>query len=277
MSATELHWRLARRLLHDRPSVILCYHGVGRSPLSEDPGFLRVDPAQVRRHIELLHGAGYEFVTAADFARRTSGLRPPPGLVALTFDDGLADNHEALLPMLREYRVTATVYVVTGWLGKANPFMPASSGLRMMTEDQLRELAAAGVELGAHTVTHPDLSLLTREECFREMRESRAALEQATGAQVRTFAYPYCRYGPAALAAAREAGFDAAVTCDRRGSWASHEMKRALISGKDGLPSFLLKLRGGYEPLFYSAPGTFARVATRAARRRGRALLEPRG
>ena len=138
----------------------------------------------------------------------------------------------------------------------------------------LRELAAAGIELGAHTVTHPDLSRLDRESCLREMVESREAIERLTGATVRTFAYPFCRYGDAAVAAAREAGFLAAVTCEGRGGWAPYEMKRALLTGKDGFSSFLLKAADAYQPLFESVPGRAARATTRAARRRVRALGE---
>jgi peptidoglycan/xylan/chitin deacetylase (PgdA/CDA1 family) len=257
-----------------RCSVILCYHGVAESNSVADPHFLRVSPSAFRAQIELLCDAGFEFVTVAELAERAAGGTPPPGLVALSFDDGMDDNHHVALPILREYGVPATIYVATGLIGKRNPWIDADAGTRMMTEGELLEVAAAGLELGAHTVSHPDLSRMGMQECLREMVGSRDALNMLTGGQVRTFAYPFCKYGPEALAAAREAGFEAAVTCHRRGSWAPLEMKRSMITGKDGLPSFVSKLAEIYDPLFESAPGRLGRAATRTARRRLRSIRE---
>jgi peptidoglycan/xylan/chitin deacetylase (PgdA/CDA1 family) len=265
-------WRPALRALAERRSLILCYHGVAPSRASEDPEFLRVDPARFRAEVEMLLEAGFEFMTVADLAARAAGAPPPPGLAALSFDDGMDDNHAVVMPLLAEYGIPATVYVTTGMIGQPNPWISESA--RMMTREELLELHAAGFELGAHTVTHPDMSQLGREACAREIGESRALLEELTGTPVRTFAYPFCKYGPEALAAVEEAGFDAAVTCQGRGSWARYEMKRALITGKDGLPSFVLKAWDAYGPLFHSPPGRAVRAGTRTARRQVRALRE---
>ena len=261
--------RLAR-MLRARRSVILCYHGVGPTSTSIDPGFLRVRPDVFRAQLDLLLGAGFEFVTVAELADRSAGAEPPPGLAALSFDDGMDDNHAVVLPILTELGLTATVYVATGLIGKPNPWMAADAGARMMDEPELRELAAAGFEIGAHSVTHPDLSQLDYETCLREMTQSRRTLERVVGSPVRTFAYPFCRYGPAALAAARASGFTAAVTCQGLGSWDRYELKRSLITGKDGLPIFLLKLTDAYQPLFESGPSRLVRAATRRLRGRRR-------
>jgi len=267
-----LWWLRAAQSLCARRSVVLCYHGVGATTSSEDPHFLHIAPNRFRSQLVLLQDAGFEFVTVAELARRAAGEAPPPGLAAVSFDDGMEDNYSVALPILRELGVPATVYVTTGLIGKPNPWV-ARSETRMLNADELRALAAAGIELGAHTVTHPDLSQLDHATCLSEMVESRATIERITGAKVETFAYPFCKYGEAALAAARDAGFRAAVTCQGQGSWAPLEMKRALITGKDGLPSFLLKLAGGYEPIAQSRPGRAFRIVTRAARARARARM----
>lgn len=261
-------------LLRRRRSTILCYHGVAESNSVADPHFLRVSPSAFRTQIELLRDAGFEFVTVAELAERAGGGTPPPGLVALSFDDGMDDNHRVALPILREYGLPATIYVATGLIGQPNPWIAPGAGTRMMTEEELLEVAAAGIELGAHTVSHPDLSGLGMQDCLREMVDSRDALNRLTGKQVRTFAYPFCKYGAEALTAAREAGFEAAVTCHGRGSWAPLEMKRSMITGKDGLPSFVMKLAEIYDPLFESAPGRAARAGTRSSRRWLRSVRE---
>ncbi len=274
MSAAGSAVLASLRTLRKRRSVVLAYHGVFPSTAAEDPDFLRVHPDRFRAQLELLRDAGFRFVTAAELAAEAGGGAPPPGLVALTFDDGMEDNHSVLLPLLREYGLPATVYVSTGLIGKPNPWIAESAGARMMTEAELRELAAAGVEIGAHTVTHPDLSQLPYEDCLREMADSRAELQRISGQPVGTFAYPFCRYGDAAVRAARDAGFDAAVTCHGRGGWTPYEMKRTMITGKDGLPSFAAKLWDLYGPLFDSAPGKLVRVSTRGVRQRVRSLRE---
>jgi peptidoglycan/xylan/chitin deacetylase (PgdA/CDA1 family) len=259
------------RRLRTRRSIILCYHGVGTRSARIDPGFLRVTPTALRAQLRLLEDAGFEFVTVAEFAERADGREPPPGLIALSFDDGMDDNHSILLPILRELGLPATVYVATGLMGKPNPWLAEDSGARMMNTYELRDLAAAGVEIGAHTVTHPDLSLLGFEACLREARESKRALEELLGAPVRTFAYPFCRYSPAAVAAVREAGFDAAVTCEGRGTWDPYELRRTLVTGKDGQTAFILKLARLHEPLWSLPPVRLLRAATRGFRERRRA------
>jgi peptidoglycan/xylan/chitin deacetylase (PgdA/CDA1 family) len=260
-----------------RRSVILCYHGVAESNADVDPEFLRVSPADFRGQLNLLLGAGYKIVTVAELAAaaRAAGGEPPPGLAALSFDDGMDDNHHNLLPILREYGVPASVYVTTGLIGKENPWMVSGTS-RMMVEDELLELHSAGIELGAHTVTHPNMEELTYDECLQEITASRDYLRELTGQPVRTFAYPFCQYGDDAIRAARDAGFEAAVTCQWRGSWDPFQMKRVMITGKDGAPSFALKVWELYGHLFHSAPGRVARTATRGVRRRVRSVLEAR-
>jgi peptidoglycan/xylan/chitin deacetylase (PgdA/CDA1 family) len=267
-------YRRIANAVRARHSAILCYHGVGPATMRTDPGFLRVHPAAFRAQVELLLDAGFRFVTVAEFAERADGHRPPPGLVALSFDDGMDDNHQIVLPILREHRIPASVFVTTGLIGEANPWMSPDSGARMMTVEELRDLAAAGFEIGSHTVTHPDLSELDYETCLTEMLESSRTLERLLGSSVRTFAYPFCHYGPAAVAAAKEAGFFAAVTCQGRGSWNPYELQRAMISRKDGIAIFLLKLTDLYQPLYNSLPVRFLRAATRRARVRRRARRE---
>src|SRR5918999_2089855 len=95
----------ALRRIRARRSVILAYHGVAPSHARQDPHFLRVAPDRFRRQVELLLDAGFEFVTVAGFVDRMDGGEPPPGLAALSFDDGLDDNHAVLLPILEDYGI----------------------------------------------------------------------------------------------------------------------------------------------------------------------------
>jgi peptidoglycan/xylan/chitin deacetylase (PgdA/CDA1 family) len=245
--------------------VVLGYHGVAESRLRDDMSLLQVSPRRFRAQLELLLAAGFKFVTLAELARRAAGGVPEPGLAAVTFDDGMRNNHAVALPILAEYGIPATVYVTIGFLGGFSPWIGSRSDGAMMEEPELRELAAAGWELGAHTMTHPDLSTLDYDACRKEIEESRDALERIAGVAVQTFAYPFGRYGPAALAATRDAGFLAAVTTGS-GRWEPYEMTRAMIGAIDPLLVVLLKLTDRYEPLLRSAPMRAARLASKRAR-----------
>ena len=94
--------------------MILAYHSVATGPRREKPTFLRVPTDRFREQVEVMRDAGYSFVTVAEFARRIRPNGPPRGLAALSFDDGLRDNHAVVLPLLREFGIPATVYVTTG-------------------------------------------------------------------------------------------------------------------------------------------------------------------
>jgi peptidoglycan/xylan/chitin deacetylase (PgdA/CDA1 family) len=251
--------------LRRRRTVVLGYHGVARSRLRDDLSLLQVPPQRFRRQIELLLDAGFEFVTLAELARRARGGTPEPGLAAITFDDGMRNNNTVARPILQEYGVPATVYVTVGYLGGVSPWIGAGGDGAMMQESELRELAAAGWELGAHTMTHADLSTLDYDACRKEIEGSRDAIERIAGVRVQTFAYPFGRYGEAAVAATRDAGLLAAVTTGS-GGWEPYEMTRAMIGALDPLPVVYLKLTDRYEPLLRSLPMRGTRKLSRGVR-----------
>jgi peptidoglycan/xylan/chitin deacetylase (PgdA/CDA1 family) len=236
-----------------RRSVILGYHGIARSPVRHDLSLLQVRPSRFRTQIALLVEAGFKFVTVAELARLGAGREPPPGYAAVSFDDAMRTALTVALPTLRSYGIRATVYVTIGFIGEASPWIGPRSEHRIMSEHELLELAAAGWELGAHTITHPDLSLLGYEACRREIADSKAALEQISGVRVETFAYPFGRYGPASLQATEDSGFIAAVSTGG-GSWDPFRMTRAMIGALDPMPIIMLKLDDRYEPLMRSPP-----------------------
>jgi peptidoglycan/xylan/chitin deacetylase (PgdA/CDA1 family) len=171
--------------------------------------------------------------------------------VAVTFDDGFADIRRHALPILEQEAIPATLFAVTGVLGGLNEWMDRSvfPPRRIMSASELRDLQAAGVEVGSHTVSHPSMVDLSLEEAAREARESKDALEQILGREVRYFAYPYGRYNLAVKDAVRAAGYRAA--CSTRSGFNSpattdlFELRRLDIFGHDSLPHFKRKLAFG--------------------------------
>jgi O-antigen/teichoic acid export membrane protein/peptidoglycan/xylan/chitin deacetylase (PgdA/CDA1 family) len=267
---------IARNVLRRQP-LVLCYHGIGVSPRADDPEYLRVHPARFRAQLEILGEAGATFTTLAELAERARSGPLPAGLVAVTFDDGYQDNHDTALPILQDLGITGTIFIATALIGKPNPWMRADSGLRMMHRAELHAVAAAGFELGAHTVHHLDLTEVDPETCRREVAGSKAQLEAIVGAPVTSFAYPYFLYDAVARKAVEDAGFDAAVTGLGWGSFEDRlALPRALVGGNDRLPSFALRITGRYDPMFRHTAGTALRVATRPVRRVVRHAMETR-
>jgi peptidoglycan/xylan/chitin deacetylase (PgdA/CDA1 family) len=243
------------------PPLALVYHGVADVPLGRDRDRLFVRAEDLRRQIARLREWGYELVSFGDLAKevqRTGGA----GFAALTFDDGLVDNLEALAPVLAELDATATVFVVSGWLGQTHPAAPWT---RIVTADELRVLRDAGVEIGGHSATHADLSTFSYDDAREELATGKRELEDVLGEPVEVAAYPYGRANEDTVRAARDAGFRAACGATARGSWNDpHFLPRQDMDNGCTLLGLRLKRDDRYEPLMRLAP---ARAVRRLSRR----------
>jgi peptidoglycan/xylan/chitin deacetylase (PgdA/CDA1 family) len=249
-------------------ALVLAYHGLGEVPRGQDPDGLMVPPSSFRRHVGILRRRGYEFVTQSEFARRlrTTG-GPPPATASLTFDDGPEDNATLLPGLLAELGVPATLFVNAGLLGEPYRWVAPETGIRVMSEAQLLEVAKHPlIEIGSHTSRHSVLADADEGAAHAEMEGSRIELEELLGVEVRSFAYPDCRYSPSCPAAAERAGYTSAVTCDGHGGWGPFELRRESPSPRDGRLAFELKARGQFHRVRALPPVRLARRATRRLR-----------
>ena len=191
---------------------VLMYHSI--SPSTEpDPHRLRVHPERLRRHLRLLRGLGLRGVSLAELlqAHERGEAR---GLVGLTFDDGYTDFLDHAVPVLHDAGMTGTVYVVAGRLGGGNDW-DTGPRLRVMDARQVRSVAAAGLEVGSHTMSHPRLAGADPVSLAAEVGDSRKALQDVVQEEVAGFCYPYGSFDAAAADAVRDAGYDhACVTGD---------------------------------------------------------------
>jgi peptidoglycan/xylan/chitin deacetylase (PgdA/CDA1 family) len=195
-----------------RRIVVLCYHAV-----SDDwPAQMAVSPARFERQLRSLLDRGYRGATFTEAV-----LSPPHRrTLAVTFDDGFRSVFELAFPVLDRLGLPATLFVPTGLIGSDRPMSWAglqgwlagahAAELVPLGWDELRRLADAGWEIGSHTRTHRRLPTLTDDELREELTASRARLEQELGAPCRSLAYPFGEADERVVAAAREAGYDAA-------------------------------------------------------------------
>jgi len=212
-------WRSLRRALRDRDTwrrltrapTILMYHGIARA--GERPSRYVLRASALRLQLAWLRFRRRPLLSLDEYiALRDRNELPDPNAVILTFDDGYADNAEIALPLLRQHGVPAIVFVITSAIGKNNDWDEGVlSGRPLLSWPQLRELAAGGIAVGAHTVTHPRLTELDRQAAEQEMSRSRSELERELGAPVVHFAYPYGRTSQALEGLAERAGFLSAV------------------------------------------------------------------
>jgi peptidoglycan/xylan/chitin deacetylase (PgdA/CDA1 family) len=184
---------------------ILMYHEIAEPAQTESR--LAVSPANFAAQLGYLRGAGFTAMTAAELsARLATGTGPLPDRpVVLTFDDGYADFHSRAMPLLDEHGFTATLFVTTGWEQDADTGQSAPG--RMLNRAQLTEAAAAGVEIAAHTRSHPQLDQLPEQAVREELCTSKRWLEDEIGLAVPGLAYPFGYSSARVRQVAREAGY----------------------------------------------------------------------
>src|ERR1700730_12647386 len=233
--------------------AILNYHNIATAPVGMQMRRLYVSPQQFERHLWWLRRVGLAGVTLSEGIRRLR-TRNAARCVALTFDDGYADNVVNAAPMLTEYGFGATCFVVSERIGSHNTWDAELLGGRksLMNETQLKSWVDAGFEVGSHTCTHPDLTTLSRNAAMREIVNSREALQRLIGAPITTFCYPFCRLNAELAWCVGQAGYQFAVTT-RRGraalSDAPLELPRLSVSGNKGVANILLKAATPYGDL----------------------------
>jgi peptidoglycan/xylan/chitin deacetylase (PgdA/CDA1 family) len=247
--------RRSRRL--DQSSVpILMYHSISRGDERSVHPYYRIQttPEVFAQHMLFLRDHGYRAVNlqqAVDTLRGEGTATGKP--VVLTFDDGYADFYRGAFPVMAQYGFTATVYLPTGYIGNS----PMSfKGHECLTWNEVRELQAHGITFGSHTVTHPQLQSLSRAEVQRELRDSRATIEDAVGTSVSSFAYPFafpqahvsfCRFLRETLVAC---GYQNGV-CTNIGTARTSDdvffLRRLPANSADDLALFGAKLEGGYD------------------------------
>jgi peptidoglycan/xylan/chitin deacetylase (PgdA/CDA1 family) len=255
--ATLYFFHPLRRLAPSRKLriPILMYHSISDSDESSIHPYYRTStsPAVFAQHMKFLHDNNYQVVGPSEAvalmgASELGGAQP----VVITFDDGFENFYTQAFPILNQYGFGAIMYLPTAHIG---PVQQQFNGKQCMSWSQVRELRAAGIEFGSHTVTHPQLKFLDDAAVEDEVRTSKEVIEQELGCTVTSFAYPYAfpetdRAFTHRLASTLEgAGYENGVstiigTADRNGD--RYFMKRLPVNACDDIRLFRAKLEGGY-------------------------------
>jgi peptidoglycan/xylan/chitin deacetylase (PgdA/CDA1 family) len=218
-AAKALSRRVSGRWVAGAPgsrTVVLCYHSVHPS-LS----FASATPATFARHLDWL-------VRTCDVIPLAEALRPErrPArsrpAVALTFDDGYLDNFKFAFPLLLSRGLPATFFVIAGFIDRQASVMERQQTLRRagpdkvqpLEWDHLRAMRDGGMEIGAHTYSHPNLAALSEDKARDELTRSKCLIEDRLEQPVRRMAYPFgkpnCHFTRRTVALVEEAGYEAA-------------------------------------------------------------------
>lgn len=235
--------RWVGRWLPRRPaSRILTYHSVGHRGHE-----MNVTPADFEAQMRWLV-RHHPVITLEEAAAGVPG-------VAITFDDGYRDNLLHAAPVLHALEIPATIFMVSDRAGGVLDGDPEPATGVLMNVDELRALRALGIQVGAHTRTHPRLARLDEAAQRDEILGSKLQLEALLGQNVSSFAYPYgsaADYTAVSVRLAEEAGYALAVS-NRYGHNTPvadrYALRRIWIDATDTLPLFQAKVDGSLDGL----------------------------
>ncbi|GLI39250.1 polysaccharide deacetylase family protein [Geobacter hydrogenophilus] len=184
---------------------VLMYHEVTAAS-EQDKAVRKTNPAYCvtldafRRQMEHLAAGGFRSLSLDDLMAGDTG----PSGVVITFDDGWDNNHGTAWPILTELGLTATIFVVSGFMGQPD----------YLTWEQVRELADAGISIQSHTVSHRPLGLLADGEIRTELEDSKKAIEDRIGRAVNHISMPQGVFDRRVIEMAAQAGYRSVSTSE---------------------------------------------------------------
>jgi peptidoglycan/xylan/chitin deacetylase (PgdA/CDA1 family) len=168
---------------------VLMYHGINSVLGSDHPYFeTNTSPSTFARHMQHLHDGGYRPMKLSTAIGMINSGSCPQRAVVITFDDGFRDFYTHAMPILQEHRFPATMFVVSSFMGSRTSRFDDRD---FMTWGEMREIESFGVEVGSHTVSHPHLHSLHRQDIEKELKDSKDAIEDQLGSPISSFSYPY--------------------------------------------------------------------------------------
>ena len=246
--------------------VVLMYHSIRPGGGTPDWHW-SVSYRRFVAQLDLLHAEGWTTACVRDLTPRSMTART----AVITFDDGYADNLMAF-EALHKRNMLATWFIPSKVVGKASHWSKLARPI--LTAEQLREIDAAGMEIGAHSRTHCRLTQVDDSRLRDEVAGSKGDLEGIIGQEVTTFAYPYGDQNNRVVQAIQHADFR--LACGTDAGWAFNgadpfRIRRISILAHDGLSVFARKLTFGSNNVKWRRVGiyTYQRARTRVFAWRG--------
>lgn len=200
----------------DSSSVaVLAYHAIAELPDHWGLQPFSLPPTEFAAHVDALARTGHRFIDLGTLLASLDGRKAlPKRSVLISFDDCYDDLRTVAAPLLATRGIPAVAFAVAGRFGGTNDWdaAPSDQRLRVLDADGLQEVRRLGIDIGAHSLTHPPLTELGEDELHAEIAGCLDAFDSAGLAPPLAFAYPHGRHNAAVVKAVREAGFRAAFT-----------------------------------------------------------------
>jgi glycosyltransferase involved in cell wall biosynthesis/peptidoglycan/xylan/chitin deacetylase (PgdA/CDA1 family) len=194
---------------------ILMYHAFGR--IGEPASRFVLPIHRFTQQMSLLKLFRFHVLSLEEFQHyQLNQSLPPARSVMLTFDDGYAELHDLVYPVLERHGFPATVFLVSGKIGTRNDWTALRElyGRPLLTWDQVRKMGQDGIQFGAHSRTHVPLSAISPGQMQEEIGRAKADLETELHIPVTAFAYPYSEFNGEIQEAVCHAGFRAGYSAN---------------------------------------------------------------
>lgn len=201
---------------------VLMYHKVPEKPIDTKHRIF-VSRRNFEKHLRFFKFRGLTSITFKEYLEFSKGERPakefPKKPFIITFDDGYKDNFDNVLPLTKKYGIKGVLFLLGDFSVMGNSWDEGEDveTNRMMTVEQKKAFAVNGWEIGAHTLTHQDLTKLDAERVRYELATSKLLLEEKLNIKVVSFAYPYGFYNDETKQLVKECGFEFGIATDTGG------------------------------------------------------------
>jgi len=230
---------------------ILMYHSIESMPKSTVMRSLHVPPRRFKFQMWLLKIMGYKGLSLKALKPYLDGDKKGK-VVGITFDDGYQNNLLNAAPVLTKYNFSATCYIVSGRIGTSNTWDIDNKVTQrpLMTEYEINEWLNLGMDIGAHTKTHVDLTCVSEAKVQSEINDCKVDLEKKFNIEVTDFCYPFGRFNKLICMMTKKSSFHTATTMERgRANYQSDKymLPRIPINHRTFPHLFLAKILTRYE------------------------------
>lgn len=218
---------------------VLYYHSVtDEATDDENEKELRVPVAKFKEQMKYLKDNNYYTLSMDEFYGYVkNGDKVPEKSVLITFDDGFKNNYDNAFPIMKEYGLKGSVFVITSMVDKVGLYM---------TSDEISAISKDGfIDVESHTVGHEKLSQISKEDTMKTLKDSKVFLEKYSGKKVDTIAYPFGIYDEATINSVKEAGYTMGFTTEM--GWAKpksdlYRIPRVYVNAKKDMNTFVDRL-----------------------------------
>ena len=227
------------------------YHSIELMPKSTIMRNLHVPPKRFAFQMWLLKILGYKALSLRKLKPYLDGDKKGK-VVGLTFDDGYQNNLINAAPILLKYNFSATCYIVSNCIGSSNTW-DLSKGITqrpLMNINEIHEWLNLGMDIGAHTKTHVDLTIASEKIAHKEINDCKEDLERIFKVSVTDFCYPFGRFNNLLVKSVKKSGYSSATTMLRgrvNSQTVLHRLPRIPINHRTLPHLFLAKILTRYE------------------------------